>query len=89
MLSTTNLDIVRRTNDAWTRAGISPEVQSYVRWEYNGDASHVLGEIARAGRAKPANPATKAGFRAFVRRIAAHLSSARQTRQETPAEVVA
>jgi len=58
VLSTTSLELVRRTCDVWTRAGVPAETQAYARWEYNGDGEHVLREIVRAGRRKPANSRT-------------------------------
>lgn len=57
-MSTTSLDIVRRTYDVWASRGVPAETQAYVRWEYNGGAEYVLGEIVRASRKKPANSRT-------------------------------
>lgn len=88
MLSTTNLDIVRRTYDGWMNAGVPADLQAYVRSEYNGDATYVLGEITRAGRVKPATPSAKTGLRALVSRMAARISFARGSKRNPPAEAI-
>src|SRR2546427_4908682 len=52
--ATTTIGSVRKIEDTWASEGISSEVQRWVRSEYRGNGTHVFGEIARAGRVKPA-----------------------------------
>ncbi len=59
---------LRPTHDLVGSLGLSEEVRRYAKMEYNGDASYVLLELARAGRGQgPGRPLLQRGIAALRR----------------------